>query len=264
MRRIRLTLLLAMMFPVLVPCSAAAFSWWDLDALSGPKFSGLVFEVRLFCIGEGKKPVISGLGAVLSLCDLPAGQRRRASLDLNLGLLKSEAHPLFAGGKSIDWTMLSVSYSVEVWGPFEVGVAVGNGWFSGDRDRQFHQTDHRASAAGSPSFPDRPRRGRTGWRMASRLGSPSCRTRDVSRRFQQQIERRAVAPRIGFLQRNFRRPGAVVQEVSYATKAALIVEGSPHHPITPSPHHPITPSPRHPVTPSTNSGSCCSHHCRAC
>jgi hypothetical protein len=64
-------------------------------------------------------------------------ERRRASLDVNVGALYAKPNALFANAEQIRMRMLSASFSIHVWGPLEVGAGVGNSWFSSDGFESF-------------------------------------------------------------------------------------------------------------------------------
>jgi hypothetical protein len=166
MRRVRAALILGVLFELMLP--APAHAWWDwLDQLSGPgKFRGWHLEARLVCFTERVSTPTSNPnptpapnqtppnsanesqgdlvdqnfsgGVTFSACPVRPGERRRASIDLGLRVLRftdDAATNPFAGGNSI--TLSTFVPSLE-WRVFtnpridviDAGVGAGVYWFS--------------------------------------------------------------------------------------------------------------------------------------
>jgi hypothetical protein len=148
MRRLGFVLTMCSLFVVSSPAPARAMSWWALEKLTGPRFKGPVFDARIWCFTEPKKVETStGTGSteavppglVLSLCNLKRDERRRASVDVNVGWFHSQRDDQFADGKEIKLIMLESSFSAHVWGPFEAGFALGMSWFSSEGLQSFRK-----------------------------------------------------------------------------------------------------------------------------
>lgn len=137
MKRLWIVAVLCTVFQAVTATSVHAMSWWDLEALSGPKFKGLAFDVRAACWKyrkPGEKPgeKLLLIGGILSLCEYEQKDRRRGSIDLNLGLLQSDPNVAFATGQAINLVTLGVSVSQRLARsvPFEIGAGVSSAWFS--------------------------------------------------------------------------------------------------------------------------------------
>src|ERR1700694_4624862 len=119
MRRLCLILMLCAVFLSVGATPARAEVSWDwINSLSGPgPFIGPSIDLRLVCLVE--KPVAKALilGGIVSACSFEPGQRRRASIDLNVGFLHAKADPRFADGKEINLTKLEPTFSWHVFGP---------------------------------------------------------------------------------------------------------------------------------------------------
>jgi len=151
MRRLGLVLAMCSLFVVSSPAPAWAVSWWALEKLSGPKFKGPGFEARIWCFREPKdepkdtpKPpeganMMAVPGIAVSLCNLKDGERRRGSVDVNVGWFHSQRDDQFAGGDEIKLILLESSFSAHAWGPVEVGVAFGMSWFSSESLESFRK-----------------------------------------------------------------------------------------------------------------------------
>ena len=148
MRRLGLVLTMSSLFVVSSAVPARAVSWWALEKLSGPRFKGPGFEARIWCFREPKDtppPLPVGTtemvtpGLAVSLCNLKEGERRRGSVDVNVGWFHSQRDDQFAGGDEIKLILLESSFSAHAWGPVEVGVAFGMSWFSSESLESFRK-----------------------------------------------------------------------------------------------------------------------------
>ena len=148
MRRLGIVLTMCGVFVASSPVPALAVSWWALEKLSGPKFKGPAFDARIWCFREPKEQIhkegateevrtIPGLA--VSLCNLRDGERRRGSLDVNVGWFHSQRDEHFAGGNEIKLILLESSFSAHAWGPVEAGVAFGMSWFSSEGLESFRK-----------------------------------------------------------------------------------------------------------------------------
>jgi hypothetical protein len=130
------------LFVMSSPAPAWAVSWWALEKLSGPEFKGFVFDARIWCSREptdGEQSSIRSMGLMVSLCNLKEGERRRASVDVNVGWFHSQRDQHFADGKEVKLIMLETAFSAHAWGPVEVGLAVGISWFSSEALESFRK-----------------------------------------------------------------------------------------------------------------------------
>jgi hypothetical protein len=154
MRRVRSALILGVLFELM--SAAPAHAWWDiLDQLSGPgKFQGWHLEARLVCFTEpvtnqGDRASPNALqsdkddknfsgGFTASACRIRQNERRRASLDLGLRVLRytddSASNP-FAGGNTITLSTFVPSFSWRVLNDarfdiVDAGVGAGVYWFT--------------------------------------------------------------------------------------------------------------------------------------
>lgn len=151
----RCLLACALLALLALPSTADAFSWWKLDKLSGPEFQGSLLQMRLVCLNsdgnrfrvqreptgqrisdrEAKRqkavaPLSSPIGGIYSFCpNAKNAARRRASLDANLGWLRAERDPRFAGGHRIHAITLGPSFSFRANEVFEIGTAAHWAWF---------------------------------------------------------------------------------------------------------------------------------------
>ena len=148
MRRLGLVLAMCSLFVVSSVVPARAVSWWALEKLSGPRFKGPGFEARIWCFREPKDtppPLPAGTtemmtpGLAVSLCNLKEGERRRGSVDVNVGWFHSQRDDQFASGHEIKLILLDASFSAHAWGPVEVGIALGISWFSSEGLESFRK-----------------------------------------------------------------------------------------------------------------------------
>lgn len=169
--------IVAVLALVFLPSAAEAFSWWKLDKLSGPKFQGVLLQLRAFCLpgdsdGQGdirgaavqesaqdppqkEEPKEGEDGAleipqddrtVTVFAMVPGGvvhsfcgktPRRRASLDVNVGWLRAERDVRFAGNHRIHAISAGPSFSFRANEVFEFGTAAHLAWFFSNGMRPF-------------------------------------------------------------------------------------------------------------------------------
>lgn len=120
----------------LFPSTADAYWLYWLDDLSGPRFKAVLAEdIRLVCLKEPATRIENtaplaraSVGGILSLCGLGKGERRRASLNLNLSWLTGEA-PNLEDHKLV---IVEPAFSVRVSAALELATGAGLAIFSGN------------------------------------------------------------------------------------------------------------------------------------
>lgn len=123
----------------LFPSTADAYWLYWLDDLSGPRFKAVLAEdIRLVCLKKnpdskeiaeaGKRVGTLGAGGILSLCGLKNGERRHASLNLNLSWLSGEA-PNLEDHKLV---IIEPAFSVRATAALEFASGAGVAIFSGN------------------------------------------------------------------------------------------------------------------------------------
>jgi hypothetical protein len=161
MRRVAIILLTCTLGQMLAPAAAQAWILDWIDELSGPgPFRGMSFEWRLVCFSEpdpaqrdaveetdevrlGTARALQFLGPGCFFKQVPVTHRRRASINLKMGLLEAKrndlSYALPEADRDVKLTTLLPSVSWRPTRSLELTVGGGVFWFSGPQFASFHR-----------------------------------------------------------------------------------------------------------------------------